>query len=318
MKKSLVMLLCFLIFACPLAWAEETPPPAFQVGFLRIELPETPQPTGDGTILDFEDTSVEMTQYALVTEDASCVITFYDAAESSLPREEFECDYLGDAFLMGVYKAFTVKKSYPLDLGIPQGDMTASVEEGSAFGLPYFLCYCWHGNSLALLTATGGEGGYSALLSTLNTIVYVGSPAAAQAPEPTVSEAVGRVLDELGKLSESEHGGYYLSEDSTVINVNQLEGKPIHVPGIDRDFVRIHPAKYSLKALRDLQEALTPSMLRLHVQALWVNFEENRLEVHLFNAPEGVESEIGKIAPEDGMMTLIHDTEPIVDLDGAG
>lgn len=135
-----------------------------------------------------------------------------------------------------------------------------------------------------------------------------------QTSEPAVSEAVGKVLEELAKLSESEHGGYYLSDDCAVVNVNRLDGKPIDIPGIDQDFVRIYPAKYSLKALRDLQEALTPSMQRLHIQALWVNFEQNRLEVHLFNAPGGVESEIEAIAPESGMMVFVKDAAPIVDL----
>ena len=318
MKKLFALLLSFLFFAHPPALAAETPPPAFRVDFLQIQLPGTPTSTCESTIFDFADTSVERTQYTLVTGDTSCVVTDYSVTESSLPREGFERTYREDGFLAGVYKAFTVKKTYPLDLDIPESDMTAYVEEGTAFGMPYFLCHCWHGNSLVLIAATGGEDGYAAFLNALKTITYLGSPVVtAQASEPTMSEAVGKVLEELAKLSESEHGGYYLSDSSKVIIVNQLDGKPIDVPGIGQDFVQIHPAKYSLKALRDLQEALTPSMLRLHIQALWVNFEENRLEVHLFNAPDGVESEISEIAPEDDMVIFTEDAEPIVWLGGA-
>ncbi len=175
MKKSFALFLSLVILLCPLALAEETPPPAFRVDFLQIQLPGTPSSTGESTIFDFEDTSVEMDQYTLVSGDVSCVITDYSAAASSLPREEFEKAYRGDAFLTGVYKAFTVEKSYPLDLGVPENDMTAFVEEGAAFGMPYFVCHCWRGNSLVVITATGGHDGYKAFLDALNTIRYAGA-----------------------------------------------------------------------------------------------------------------------------------------------
>lgn len=135
-----------------------------------------------------------------------------------------------------------------------------------------------------------------------------------QNTQPTVSAEIGLILTELEKLDSSEHGGYYLSDGGTKININQLDSAPVRM---GNELVQVHPAKYSLKELRDLQELLTPVMGRLNIQSLSVDFPKNVLEVHVLRPTVEALEEIANIAPDKGAYIIIEDHSPLVDAVGS-
>lgn len=110
------------------------------------------------------------------------------------------------------------------------------------------------------------------------------------------------------------HGGYYLSDDSTVLNVNELESYPLGIA--ESRLVRVHKAQYSLKELRDLQERYGSHMQEWHIQSLGVDFPANRMEIVLYNAQPGDEAQIRAFAPDENMLLIRHASQPIKSLMG--
>ena len=118
----------------------------------------------------------------------------------------------------------------------------------------------------------------------------------------------------LDGMDTSRHGGYYLSDNGTVLNINELEGQPLGIA--ESRLVRVHKAQYSLEALKDLEEQYTPHMLEWHIQLLYVDYPANRLNITLYDAQPGDEACIRALAPEEEMIQVHYADKPMETLMG--
>ena len=80
--------------------------------------------------------------------------------------------------------------------------------------------------------------------------------------------------------------------------------------------VKTHTVPYTLQQLEDLQHELTPRMLELNIQSLYVNTQENRLEIHVHQADVDIAARIRRYVKDNGMYRIVWDENPIVDLTG--
>lgn len=121
-------------------------------------------------------------------------------------------------------------------------------------------------------------------------------------------------LSKLGELDKSEYGGYYLDDDGTTIHVNLLSDHPVGIS--DSEMVKTHLVKYSLKRLEALQDELGGRMRDLHIQSLFVNTRENKLEVHVYQADVDIDKRLQQYAPDSDMYKVVWDKNPIVNIIG--
>ena len=83
------------------------------------------------------------------------------------------------------------------------------------------------------------------------------------------------IVAKLGTLEKAEYGGSYWDDDGKTIHINLVTDHPVGIA--ESDMVKTHTVQYTLQQLEDLQHELTPRMLELNIQSLYVNTQENRI-----------------------------------------
>ncbi|MEA5064562.1 MAG: hypothetical protein VB065_00815, partial [Eubacteriales bacterium] len=121
-------------------------------------------------------------------------------------------------------------------------------------------------------------------------------------------------LSMISGLDKGEYGGYYLDDDGESIHVNLLPSHPIGIS--ESDMVKMHTVRYSLGQLWDLQEELSTRMHELHIQSLFVNTQENKLEVHVYQPDVDIGKRLQRYAPDSDMYKVVWDEHPIVSVMG--
>ena len=124
---------------------------------------------------------------------------------------------------------------------------------------------------------------------------------------PVKATNIDALIEKLDQLDDADYGGYYLTDEEAILHINQRKELPLGIA--QTETVKIHDAANSLEELRNLQASLEKKMRQLNIATMYINFPENKLEIHVYQ-PEGKKAALKLENADDAMYTVVYDQMP--------